>query len=290
MRLLFVEDDTPTRRSMLPILKEYFKEVITAHDGQEGFELFKKHTCHIVMTDINMPKMNGIEMVRNIRALNEQTYVIIFSAYNDSTYLLNSIKLDVCDYLLKPFNINEFKALIAKCQKLINHTHTTIEEEISKYKKMAFYDQLTGIYNRHKFREIAKKFDKQRLPYGLLFFDIDNFKAINDTYGHDVGDEVLKRVTKLIQNHIRKEDYFGRWGGEEFLLLIKNTTLITLKQQAENLRYIIENSFFETVKHVTVSIGLSCSCKNEDFETVLKEADMALYRAKTAGKNKVAIL
>ena len=287
IKLLYVEDDTATQYHMLTILQEYFREVIVANDGKEGLEIFEKTPVDMIMTDINMPRMNGIEMIQKIREINADIHIVVFSAYNDSHYLLDSIKLSVCDYLLKPFNLNELETLISQCKRKEKKKPLIVEEEISKYKKMAYYDQLTGVYNRHKLKEIAKELDKKKVPYGLLFFDIDDFKKVNDTYGHDVGDAVLQSFTTVMQKNTRKEDYFARWGGEEFLLLIEESNLQNIEQQAEKLRNIVELHSFDTVEHITISIGLSCSCHNEEFEQTLKKVDIAVYQAKTSGKNRV---
>ena len=280
-KLLFVEDDTMSREIMQEILQEYFLEVIVAKDGKEGLEMFKNNQVDVIFTDISMPKMNGIEMIKEIRKLDEDIPVVIVSAYNESEYLINSIKLSVCDYLLKPINASALEELIAKCEKKLALKDT---------KQLAYYDQLTGIYNRHKITEIVKKIDFVKDQYGILFIDLDNFKHVNDTYGHSVGDAVLKKLASTIEQSIRKDDYFGRWGGEEFLIIMKEAKLQDLQKRAEALVSIIEKKHFDVVEHTTISVGVTQAKDHEIFEDVLKRADEALYKAKNSGKNRAVVL
>ena len=118
-KLLFVEDDTMTREIMQEILQEYFLEVIVAENGKEGLEIFKKNKIDVIFTDISMPQMNGIKMIQEIRKVDEDIPVVIISAYGESEYLLNSIKLSACDYLFKPLDGDALQRLIEKCEKKI---------------------------------------------------------------------------------------------------------------------------------------------------------------------------
>ena len=280
-KLLLVEDDTMSREIMQEILQEYFLEIIVAKDGKEGLEMFRNNQVDIIFTDISMPQMNGIEMIKEIRKLDEDIPVVMVSAYNESEYLINSIKLSVCDYLLKPINASALEELIAKCEKKLALKDT---------KQLAYYDQLTGIYNRHKITEIVKKIDFIRDQYGILFIDLDNFKHVNDTYGHSVGDAVLKKLASTIEQSIRKDDYFGRWGGEEFLIIMKEAKLQDLQKRAEALVSIIEKEYFDVVGHTIISVGVAQATDHETFEDVLKKADEALYKAKNSGKNRAIAL
>ncbi len=280
-KLLFVEDDAMTRELMRDILQEYFLEVIIAQNGKEGLDIFKKNQVDIVLTDIAMPQMNGIEMIQEIRKSDEDVPIVIFSAHNESQYLFNSIQLSVCDYLFKPLSSDALEKLLKKCEKRLESKHT---------KRLAYYDHLTGIYNRYKIIKIVKKIDFVKDPYGVLFIDLDNFKQINDRYGHSVGDAVLKQFSHIIQQSIRKDDYFGRWGGEEFLIIMKEAKLQDLKKRAQSLVSIIQKQHFEVVEHITISIGVSQAKGVETFDDVVQKADKALYEAKKSGKNRVIVI
>ncbi|HLD24092.1 MAG TPA: GGDEF domain-containing protein [Sulfuricurvum sp.] len=157
--------------------------------------------------------------------------------------------------------------------------------------KMATTDVLTGIGNRRLFEEIfqahqtlGKRYD---VTLFLLLFDIDNFKSINDTFGHNVGDSVLKELTTLVGRSIRKSDIFIRWGGEEFAILLRYSDPITVMKIAEQIRQRIDKNSFETIVHVTCSFGLTSILPNETLDEVFERADRALYRAKSDGKNSV---
>lgn len=280
-KLLYVEDDAMTREIMQEILQEYFLEVIIAENGKDGLQKFKNNQVDIIFTDISMPQMDGIEMVQEIRKINDDIPIVILSAFNEVKYLFNSIKLSVCDYLLKPLNSDALNELLQKCQKKLHSKYT---------KQLAYYDQLTGVYNRHKITKIVKEIDFVKDSYGILFIDLDDFKQINDTYGHSVGDAVLQKFSHTIEQSIRKDDYFGRWGGEEFLIIMKEAKIQDLQKRAEALVSRIQKEHFEVVEHITISVGVSQAKGNETFEDVLKKADEALYEAKKSGKNRVAVL
>lgn len=165
-----------------------------------------------------------------------------------------------------------------------------LEDEL---KHLATTDRLTGAFNRLKFDEIialeiarAKRYNS---PLSLLMFDIDKFKNVNDVYGHDIGDLVLKTTANLILTNIRKMDYFFRWGGEEFLILATNANLEGALTIAENIRHIIEGHTFDVVKRVTISIGVSRFKEDIMVDTFIKRADEALYRAKENGRNRVEV-
>lgn len=168
---------------------------------------------------------------------------------------------------------------------------TLMNQEIQR---IATIDQLTGIYNRHKFEELfileterSRRFSQ---PLSLILIDIDHFKEVNDTYGHDVGDEVLKTLSDIVQEHIRKIDIFARWGGEEFLVLSPNTDLENVQKLAEKLRSAVENTIFPTVHHVTISLGISTYREEDTFTNLFKRVDQGLYYAKEHGRNQVGII
>jgi diguanylate cyclase (GGDEF)-like protein len=153
---------------------------------------------------------------------------------------------------------------------------------------------LTGIYNRNRLKEIAiyefKKMKRDKYPLSLIMFDIDHFKKINDTFGHNVGDYTLKTIASLVGGLIRESDTFVRWGGEEFIILAPSTSLQNASILAEKLRASIEAYNFETVGRVTCSFGVAEASTNRlDFEELVERADKALYVAKKGGRNRVEL-
>ena len=163
-----------------------------------------------------------------------------------------------------------------------------MEEQL---KQLATTDSLTGISNRRKMKtEIESEITRVKRyedSFTVVMFDLDYFKRVNDSYGHDIGDYVLKKTTRLISQYIRKGDSFGRWGGEEFILVFPNLTQDKAMLISEKLRELIANSSFNEVEEVTISIGVSTYTKGETMKTLLKRVDAALYEAKEGGRNRV---
>jgi diguanylate cyclase (GGDEF)-like protein/PAS domain S-box-containing protein len=166
----------------------------------------------------------------------------------------------------------------------------TDEEMLNReIERIATIDQLTGIFNRHKFEELfaleAERSRRFSHPLSLILIDIDHFKRVNDTYGHDIGDKVLVKLVEIVQENIRKIDIFARWGGEEFLVLCPSTDVKNVQNLAEKLRAAVEVSSFSEVEKITISLGLSCYNPEESFSELFKRADQGLYYAKEHGRN-----
>ncbi len=181
-----------------------------------------------------------------------------------------------------------------------------LEAEIERLRKLAYYDELTGLLNRRGFEDEAgrafraipfrhrddRRHEEFRLPFSIIFFDVDNFKSVNDTYGHEAGDRVLQAVARAIQHRLRTSDIYARWGGEEFVAILLGADIEAGQTVAENLRRDIEEAKIETSGgpiSVTVSLGLMDYQGEETLGEMLAKADAAMYRAKQAGKNRVEI-
>lgn len=168
---------------------------------------------------------------------------------------------------------------------------TLLHREIER---IATIDSLTGIYNRHKFEELfaleAERSRRFSLPLSIIMIDIDHFKSVNDTYGHNVGDEVLQYLAEVVQKNIRKIDIFARWGGEEFLVLSPGTNLEDIQKLAEKLRLAVENAAFATIGKITISLGVSTFNKEDTFSELFKRVDKGLYCAKEQGRNQVGVI
>ena len=170
---------------------------------------------------------------------------------------------------------------------------TNISIEQKRFKLKAFTDELTGVYNRAYFNEeltneIAR-YKRDKSPFCFFMLDIDKFKDFNDLYGHQIGDEVLKSLAKIINNHTRKTDTFARWGGEEFVQILPHTTLKNAKKVANDIRILIQQHTFVNKLKVTCSFGVSQFRDNDTAQSLLKRADDALYKAKQNGRNCVEI-
>lgn len=171
-------------------------------------------------------------------------------------------------------------------------TQETLKNQ--EIQRMASTDQLTGAYSRHKFEELfiieAERSRRFNIPLSLILIDIDHFKVVNDTYGHDIGDMVLVKLANIIQENIRKIDVFARWGGEEFLILCPETSIQKVKLLAEKLRLAVQSTNFEKVDHTTISSGISTCGENDSFNKLFKRADRGLYYAKEHGRNQVGMV
>lgn len=150
---------------------------------------------------------------------------------------------------------------------------------------------MTKLYNRNKFNELLKyqlRFaNRYKVPISLILFDIDFFKKINDNFGHDIGDSVLKKLATLLKKECRESDILARWGGEEFICLLPSSDHSGCREFAEKLRKIIEEKKFRGTPQITVSIGATTYRENESFDSMFKRCDKALYEAKQSGRNRV---
>jgi two-component system, cell cycle response regulator len=428
--ILYVEDELDVLNLTADILGRFVKKVVIAEHGLEGLTLFKQHNLEessegkidIVVTDINMPKMNGLDMIEEIQKIDHTIPPVITTAHTDTDFLKRSINLNVRGYVNKPLNINQLIETIAYAAepKYLKEQLETFNEELQhrveektlelrsildfqenmilvldesnistankrfldffdfetieafekekriyeyfienngyfstknddwiteiiqkedknrivqmknqqeieklfrvdvrsfEYKTKhyvvsftditelqeynnelqykATHDSLTKLYNRQKFndelnKEILRE-NRYRHNLAVIMFDIDDFKKVNDTFGHDVGDVVLIQVAQIAQASIRVTDVIARWGGEEFIILLPETSNDEAIVIAEHIRHnIAEYSFDKVEQSITVSLGVNgFTVDKDDKESFLKGVDIALYDAKKSGKNKV---
>ncbi len=177
-----------------------------------------------------------------------------------------------------------------------NKKEHSLLSKIERYRKESSEDQLTQIPNRRYLETIieskVREFQTVNTPFGICFLDIDNFKRVNDDYGHDIGDEILKIVSKTVQSNLRNSDSIGRWGGEEFIIVFSNLDIHGLSIVSEKIRYLIENSKYRSGKtevQVSVSIGATISLETDTVKSIIKRADELMYQSKLDGKNRVTI-
>ncbi|WP_294957393.1 diguanylate cyclase [Sulfurovum sp.] len=299
--LLYVEDDPQTQETMGNILEAETKVLYQACNGKEGLALYREKQPDIVLSDINMPEMDGLEMAAAIREIDPLQPIIITSAFNDRETLLKAVNLGIDGFVTKPVDLN---LLLEKLERVAQNLQNRIDAErareeafVQKEKalyEMAHYDALTGIPNRSLF---SRKLDaalqhsiEEENSMALLFIDLDNFKSINDNYGHQAGDAVLKEVVKNIKNTIRKSDFIARIGGDEFAIVIEN---IMGKECLGILAGKIIQAVQIPVYYQAETLSISCSIgitiyapddntKNKD--ALVHNADLAMYEAKKRGK------
>lgn len=292
LTILYVEDDIAIREQMTEALQDFFQKVIVAENGRQGLEKFSsyKEEFHtypdIVMTDIRMPHMNGIEMTKQILSLHPEQIVIINSAHNESELLFELINMNISHFLLKPLQAQQLYQTLHKASK--RHYYEKMELGYKKeLEKLANEDPLTCIANRRRFFQKANSsfpnVKAENLPLYLFSVDIDKFKEINDTYGHDVGDEVIKTFVDIVKNGIRENDCFSRFGGDEFVIMMMNIS----KEKAFNIVKSIQHNISKTHLLLGASVNFSVSigtAEVEDFDKnidgLLKRADVSLYKEK----------
>jgi diguanylate cyclase (GGDEF)-like protein len=409
LKILYVEDDPDIRESIKIFLGRRIEQLFVAQNGQEGLELFLKYSPDLVITDINMPIKNGLDMIRDIKnSTKTDSIFIITSAYSDAEFFTQAIDLTVDSFLIKPIditklnnsinkiysakitkqeleferkktkilfdfqdnlvlltdgkelkeanksfldffcyaNVDEFRAhntslsdiididinkdfldkIILSQEKYVvkifdkkrlenrifllkainfpDHNElyilsltdiTEIEKEKLLLEKLATTDVLTEAYNRGKFYSILKQrideYKQKDVLFSLIMFDIDHFKLINDTFGHDIGDAVLIDISRLVRETIRDNDTFARWGGEEFMILAYDTIDQEAYLFAHRIRELIQNYRFKSIDgSVTSSFGVTQIHKDDGIDSITKRTDNALYMSKNSGRNRVTLI
>ena len=426
--VLYVEDENDVREFTSKLLTSLLRKVYVAQDGQEGLKIFEenKDDIDLIISDINMPKMDGLSMCEAIKKINSEIPLVITSAHNDTNFLRRSIEIGVTTYAMKPIDLYQLMESIIKAmepiilkKKLIElnlSLESKIEQEINKIKSIldaqdniiivtnkeeitnvnkkfldffgvdnfdefiksrknifdffqeefgfitkeqitkqeswikyikdlheidrivkirsaleeekifainvdyyenkddyyvfsltditklkeksnlleyqASHDKLTGLFNRNRFDEIYTKEIKRTKRYNnelsIIIFDIDDFKMVNDTYGHQIGDEVLKEIAKITLNGVREQDINVRWGGEEFLILLPQTNLTGAVTVASKIKSAIkEHIFTDKSLKITASFGVSQLLEEDDEVSLISRSDKLLYEAKKTGKDKV---
>ncbi|TQV87209.1 GGDEF domain-containing response regulator [Aliikangiella coralliicola] len=283
--ILIVDDSATNIQMTAALLKDKYRLKV-ATDGERCLELaLSDPVPDLILLDVVMPKMDGYEVCRKLKEsqLTRDIPVIFVTGRNEEEDEEYGLTLGAVDYVAKPIRPIILEARV--------DTHVTLKVQRDQLTNLAMRDQLTGAYNRHYLVEDAnrKVSEAQRFqsPLSLLMLDIDHFKVINDQYGHQTGDRVLKSVAKVIQKQCRQEDSVARFGGEEFVILMPHCDMDQAKEKAENIRQsLIKLRPFDI--EVTVSIGVAeLSSKSEKFEALLSRADSAVYQAKENGRNNV---
>jgi len=284
--LLYVEDNAIIQKIVKVILQTHFKEIYITDDGEKGLKLYQEKNPDIVLADISMPNMNGLDMISNIKKLNPNQKIALLTGYNSITYLNKAINMGVDKYILKPI---EPKQMLEALEDMV----ASLKIE-NRYKFASEHDELTGLINRtlfhKKLKELIDNSTQANQHVAIFSIDLNLFKNINDTYGHDAGDAVLKRVAKNLLQSLRKDDIVARFGGDEFAVAIGY-----LKKHNHILSFLkrIEDSFLEPLLYIdnsseyhipiSLSIGITFYSKqSNDISTqnLLKQADKAMYMAK----------
>lgn len=305
MRILIVDDDPLQRRLLQASLRQAGHDVVEISDGAEAWEYLQHETIPIVITDWMMPGLNGLELIRLIRAGIEQgdfptyIYIILVTAKDAKEDVVIGLNSGADDYLTKPFDPNEMRARVKIGMRILN-LESRLRQSLEQLHIMATYDSLTGLLNRRAVYERAQSELERTYREGesmsLAMLDIDHFKNVNDKHGHLTGDQALRLVAGTIAQNKRSYDCAGRWGGEEFLLVLPDTTLQEAGDIADRLRRQVEALSFPLANgqylHLHISLGISSIDVNKNKPTLgelIQQADDALYDAKNKGRNRVSL-
>lgn len=268
-------------------------DYIVAYDGPEALELLKENQVDMILLDVYMPTMSGLDVLAHIKKDPETNNipVIMLSASESENEIVSALDLGADDYVTKPYIS---RVLLARIR-----TSLRLKEKTAELERLATTDFLTGLTNRRLFKQVtSSQIDKNKRDDGMLslaMIDVDHFKSVNDQYGHDVGDLVLVKLAEVLKKHFRSYDCVARLGGEEFAILMPDTSLNKAHMAVERLRQKIEKIEIETSKskqtfNITVSIGLTFTQKGKkDYDELLSVADQSLYKAKNGGRNQTVV-
>lgn len=296
MRVLIAEDDMTSRSILTAILRKWGYDPIAVANGSEAWEIMKKPDAPgLVLLDWEMPGMDGLEICRRIRDLQlfNAPYLIILTSREEKADIVKGLDAGANDYIVKPYDNDVLLARIRVGQRMMELQAELIEARDALAHE-AMHDHLTGALNRRaildglekELKRAARR--KSTLSIGLL--DIDHFKAVNDSYGHQAGDAVLWGFVQTIKSALREYDLVGRYGGEEFVVVAPDTVDSAREGLYERLRAAIADLRTPVRSGqiaITVSIGVAGSENADTIDLILAAADDALYRAKEAGRNRV---
>jgi two-component system cell cycle response regulator len=296
-RILLVDDRPSSYERLAPVLTEEHAVDVEPNPSEALFHAAEGN-YDLLIVSLNLENFDGLRLCSQVRSL-ERTRSVPLLALSDAdnnVQLMRGLEIGVNDYLLRPVDKNELLARSRTQIRRRRYTHF-LRDSVQNSLEMAITDPLTGLHNRRYLEShigtLAEQAAARGKPLALMILDIDFFKSINDNYGHDAGDDVLREFATRIRKSIRGIDLAARYGGEEFVIVMPETDLHVAGIIAERLRRSIANELFSIEKgakriEVTISVGISMlEKKNEPVADVLKRADQALYRAKHDGRNRV---
>lgn len=299
IKVIAVDDEIIILSIVRMLLDPNEFDVTTCTSGRECLELMDKNEYDLAVFDIIMPDMNGHELCKRVLQKHKDMIVIFLTGATGDDILQKSFAVGGFDYIEKPVHKLELIARIKNAVRIkkvelqLKQTLEILEEKNEILRKLVVIDGLTQLYNhKHIVEILSKRFDEARRyfqPLSIIMFDIDHFKEVNDKYGHLFGDTVLLRLANVFKTELRKVDFSGRYGGEEFLIVLPNTVLESAAYVANYLRKKANELFFEE-KHdfrFTVSAGVSFIEGKNDFIEMISHADKLLYVAKEKGRNRI---
>lgn len=298
MRVLIADDDMVSRSVVKALLTKWGYEVLEAEDGNQAWDILKeKDSPRLVLIDWMMPGMAGLELSRRLRQLDDNTYhyVILLTGRNSKEDIIDGLDAGADDYITKPFVAQELKVRLRVGSRILA-LQQSLQEALEKQSYQARHDPLTGILNHREILNILEKeinrSERQGNSLAVIMGDLDYLKKVNDTYGHVAGDAVLVEVANRMRHNIRTYDSIGRYGGEEFLLVLPNCAAQEAMLIANRILDNISKEpvmFNSTPIPITISLGLAVKEVGEILATadLVQAADTALYQAKKNGRNRI---
>jgi two-component system, cell cycle response regulator len=298
MRILLAEDDRVTRRLLESYISKWGHETIVCSTGGHACEILSgENHPRVAVIDWMMPEMTGVEVCHRVRAEGKlpYVYIILLTSKGAKEDIIEGLDAGADDYIVKPFNPNELRVRLRAGTRIIR-----LQEDLQAALEMsefrASHDLLTGLKNRGAVLEVLNaelaRSDRQNTPVGVIMADVDHFKRVNDENGHLAGDAVLREVALRLKSTVRPYDSVGRYGGEEFLIVLPGCGREIAAQTAERVRHDFNERPLNTSQgdfSITLSFGVSSYSGGTvcDSDKVIREADQALYQAKDRGRNRV---
>jgi two-component system cell cycle response regulator len=305
VRILVAEDDRATQLLLTRTLATWGYDVLAVSDGEEAWEALSRERMRLLVSDWEMPRLEGPELCRRIREGNlPYVYALLLTTHKEPLRLVEGLDAGADDFIAKPFNPAELRARLGVGRRILRlqddlaAKFDELQRANTQLARIAGTDPLMDIGNRRSFEEamarIAEGASRERPPYGVLMIDVDHFKKINDRYGHAMGDRVLSAVATALVGAKGPGDELFRYGGEEVVLVSPNQTAGAMLALGERLRLAVSELRIERAGDhavvVTASFGAALADPGEiEWKTVVERADRALYDAKEAGRDRVRL-
>lgn len=302
MKILVAEDDPVSRLLMQRTLEKFGYEVVLAEDGRAAVEILSQHDGpRLAIIDWMMPKLDGLGLCREVRNAQREgayVYILLLTSRQDAEDIVAGLEAGADDYITKPFHPAVLRARLHTGRRILSLEETLVgAREEMRFK--ATHDALTSLWNRASILSMARselrRSTREARPFSLLLCDVDHFKRVNDDHGHLAGDVVLEEVARRLISSVRDYDAVGRYGGEEFLIVLSNCDEKSLRTRAEHIRTAVASMPIQTGTAelaVSISIGAMTHCCSESdipLESILAQADAALYQAKEEGRNRAVL-
>ena len=304
-RVLLIEDNELQAQPVIHRLATLGYDVAWAATGAAGIQIANENAPDCILLDLELPDIDGFAVCRFLatRAVTRDIPIIMLTSRDAISDKIRGLETGAADYLPKPYDLGELDARIQACvralalQREVVEKNRQLEDLLNRFRILASTDELTGLSNRRRFfDELDREFSRHQRyasPLALVIVDIDHFKLINDTHGHQTGDAVLREVGRRLLNAFRRADLVARYGGEEFAVLLPETGAAEAHEVAERVRAFAADLTFgsgEPPIRLTLSGGVAAALGAADTpEALVRRADAALYKAKSSGRNRIEL-